>query len=263
MLLKTPLEVYWILTDRCNLKCNFCLSESDSAPRAQELAAEQREKVLQDLIQSKVLKVYLTGGEPLLIPETVDYVRRLRAHNVFTVLTTNGVLLDRRLIGHLEHCGLNRIQVSIHGSTPEMNDGIMGGPAFDAIMKNLDAISRSGLDLHLKITATRENIHDLPRLVEQLGAFGASLINIWEITPMGRGFYNRDALQPPIGALEEARARVADFNGRGMRVSFMSQTLQAAEFGRPSSCNVGNRTAATFLIMADGNMTPCTPAHIW
>lgn len=263
MLLKTPVEVYWILTDRCNLRCNFCLSESDSAPRKHELTAAQRERVLHDLIQAEVLKVYLTGGEPLLIPETVDYVRLLSTHNVFTVLTTNGVLLDRQSIRRLDDCGLNRIQVSVHGSTPAMNDGIMGGPAFEAIMRTLEAISESGLDLHIKITATRENVHDLPRLVERLGAFGASLINIWEITPMGRGFHNREALQPPRSALETAREHVAEFNTRGMEVSFMSHTLQAAEYGRPSTCTVGNANATTCLIMADGNMTPCTPAHIW
>lgn len=263
MLLKTPVEVYWILTDRCNLRCNFCLSESDSASREQELTPAQREQVLHDLIDARVLKVYLTGGEPLLIPETVDYVRRLRAHNVFTVLTTNGVLLDRRSIGLLADHGLNRIQVSVHGSTAGTNDAIMGGPAFDSIMKNLAEISESALDLHIKITATTENIRDLPQLLDRLEPFGASLINIWEITPLGRGFHNRDALQPPPQSLIEARDRVAEVSARGMPVSFRSHTLQAAEDGRPSTCTVGNPNATTCLILADGNMTPCTPAHIW
>ena len=263
MLLKTPVEVFWCLTDRCNMACNFCLSESDLEIHDHELDAEKRAMILEDLIQCRVLKVYLTGGEPLLIPETLDYVGRLRENGIFTVLTTNGILLDPATVQGLKDYGLNRIQVSLHGSRPEINDAIMGGHAFDRIIKALGWIHDAGLDLHIKVTITRENIHDLSRLVHKLLPFEPSLINASEMTPTGRGFLNYESLRPLEKELREAMDSIRSLNEMGVKVSFRNHTLFFNEIGRPSTCTVGSETASTCLIMPDGNMTPCTPAHVW
>jgi pyrroloquinoline quinone biosynthesis protein E len=263
MILKTPLEVFWCLTDRCNLRCNFCLSESDSMTRQDELRTEERSLILDDLIGSGVLKVYLTGGEPLLIPETLDYAKYLREHGIFTVLTTNGVLLDPSTIRLLSEYGLNRIQVSIHGSTPEINDSIMGGHAFERIMQALGEIHDSGIDLHIKVTLTKQNIQGLALLIQKLLPFEPSLINVSEVTATGRGFLNYESIQPFEEELQKAREDVEAFNKQGANVSFRSHTLHFAETGRPSTCTVGSETASTCLILPDGNMTPCTPAYIW
>lgn len=263
MLLKTPIEVFWCLTDRCNLRCNFCLSKSDPGIRENELGAEQRARIFDDLLDCKVMKVNLSGGEPLLIPETLGYVKRLAERQIFTVLTTNGTLLDRGSVRQLAQKGLNRIQISIHGSRPEINDPIMGGEAFDRIIQALAWIRETGLALHIKITLTRQNIHDLPRLIETLVPFGPSLINASEVTATGRGFLNYDLLRPSIEELSKARDNVEVFNQRGLPLSFRSHSLHFQETGRPSTCTIGDPTAATCLILPDGNMTPCTPAYIW
>lgn len=263
MLLKTPLEVFWCLTDRCNMRCRFCLSESDLKIRENELRAEQRAVILEDLIGCRTLKVYLTGGEPLLVPETLGYVKRLRDNGIFVVLTTNAVLLDPMSIQRLADYGLNRIQVSIHGSTPEINDPVMGWHAFDRIMKAFAWIRDSGIDLHIKTTITRQNVQDLPHLAQKLLAFGPSLINMSEVTATGRGFRNYESLRPSLEELSQARDQIGAINEQGANVSFRSHSLYFSEIGRPSTCTVGDESASACLIMPDGSMTPCTPAHVW
>jgi radical SAM protein with 4Fe4S-binding SPASM domain len=262
MLLKTPIEVFWCLTDRCNLKCNFCLSLSDPGTREDELRTEQRALILQDLIACNILKVCLTGGEPLLIPETLDYVRILKQNGIFTVLTTNAVLLDPAALRLLSEYGLDRIQVSIHASTPELNNAIMGGRAFDRIIKALGWIRDTGIDLHIKVTITEQNVHDLPQLLEQLQRFKPSLINASEVTATGRGFLNYETLRPSLEGLAQARDHIEALSQKGMNISFRSHSLFFEELGRPSTCTLGDETAATCLILPNGNMTPCTPAHV-
>jgi radical SAM protein with 4Fe4S-binding SPASM domain len=263
MLLKAPLQVFWCLTDRCNLQCNFCLSESDPEMRDHELSATQRAVILNQLIENRVLKVYLTGGEPLLIPETLEYVRRLRNEGVFTVLTTNGILLDRTIIRDLAVHGINRIQVSLHGATAETNDVIMGGPAFDRIIQALGWIRETTLDLHIKVTLTRENAEELPRLIRNLAPFSPALINVSELVATGRGFENYGALRPSFEALQSARNEIASLREEGLNLSFKNHSLPTAENGRPGTCTVGSDRASSCLILPNGNMTPCTPAHVW
>ncbi len=263
MLLNAPLQVFWCLTDRCNLRCNFCLSESDAGVRDNELSAAERAVILDELIANRVLKVYLTGGEPLLIPHTLDYVKRLRKAGIFTVLTTNGVLLDRTVIEELAAYGINRIQVSLHGATARTNDAIMGGPAFGHIHQALGWIRDSGVDLHVKVTLTRENAEELPRLIRTLAPFSPCLINVSELVATGRGFENYEALRPSFETLEKARNEIADLRDAGLNVSFKNHSLASAESGRPGTCTVGSDRASSCLILPDGNMTPCTPAHVW
>ena len=263
MILKTPTQIYWCLTDRCNLRCSFCLSESDPLGRDKELDAEKRALILDDIILSRAMKVYLTGGEPLLIPETLDYANHLLENNIFTVLTTNGILLDQQTIAQCADMGLNRIQLSIHGSHPELNDSIMGGHAYERIMIALGLIHKAGIDLHLKITMTQQNIQDVPALIEQLRRFEPSLINASEVMATGRGFLNYESLRPSIEDLSRARDQIETCNQEGLNVSFKSHSLFFDEVGRPSTCTVGDETSSVCLIMPNGNMTPCTPAHIW
>ncbi len=263
MILKAPLQVFWCLTDRCNLQCNFCLSESDPGRRAHEVSGAQRAVILNQLMENRVLKVYLTGGEPLLIPETMEYAKRLRKAGIFTVLTTNGVLLDRSVIRDLAVHGINRIQVSLHGATPETNDAIMGGPAFERILQALGWIRDAGVDLHIKVTLTRENAGELLRLIRNLAPFSPSLINVSELVATGRGFENYEALRPSLEALESARNKIASLREEGLNVSFKNHSLPSTENGRPGTCTVGSERASSCLILPDGNVTPCTPAHVW
>ncbi len=263
MILNAPLQVFWCLTDRCNLHCNFCLSESDSGTRMHELSVGQRAVILDELITHRVLKVYLTGGEPLLIPETVDYVERLKEAGVFTVLTTNGVLLDPSVIQDLAGQEIDRIQVSLHGGTLETNDAIMGGPAFERILDALGWIREAGVDLHVKVTLTRENATELPRLIRSLAPFSPALVNVSELVATGRGFENYETLRPSLETLASVRKEIAALRDEGFNVSFKNHSLASAANGRPGTCTVGSGRASSCLILPDGNVTPCTPAHVW
>ena len=104
------------VTDRCNLRCSYCMPEAEYAwlPREDILDFEEIERLVDVFVSLGVNKVRLTGGEPLLRRGVTDLVRRLAARPGIDdlAMTTNGVLLAAHA-GALKEAGLHRLTVSL------------------------------------------------------------------------------------------------------------------------------------------------------
>lgn len=104
------------VTDRCNLRCQYCMPEEDYLwlPREDILHFEEVEQLVDLFLDLGVDKVRLTGGEPLLRRDVADLVARLsgRARIRDLAMTTNGVLL-KGAAPDLKRAGLHRITVSL------------------------------------------------------------------------------------------------------------------------------------------------------
>jgi GTP 3',8-cyclase len=104
------------VTDRCNLRCSYCMPEQDYVwlPREDILHFEEIERLVDVFLDVGVDKVRLTGGEPLLRRDLPALVTRLaaRARIRDLALTTNGVLLADQAAA-LRAAGLHRLTVSL------------------------------------------------------------------------------------------------------------------------------------------------------
>src|SRR5712691_3828909 len=104
------------VTDRCNLRCAYCMPEKDYVwlPREDMLQFEEIETLVDMFLDEGVDKVRLTGGEPLLRRDLPVLVERLASRPRIRdlALTTNGVLLAEHA-GALKDAGLHRLTVSL------------------------------------------------------------------------------------------------------------------------------------------------------
>jgi GTP 3',8-cyclase len=104
------------VTDRCNLRCEYCMPEDDYVwlPREDVLHFEEISTLVDVFVSLGVDKVRLTGGEPLLRRDIASLVRMLALKTglMDLALTTNGVLLDAQ-IDDLKAAGLGRLTVSL------------------------------------------------------------------------------------------------------------------------------------------------------
>src|SRR5947209_19526694 len=104
------------VTDRCNLRCEYCMPEDDYVwlPREDVLHFEETSALVDVFLSLGVDKVRLTGGEPLLRRDVPALVRMLAAKPGLNdlALTTNGVLLAEHADA-LKAAGLGRITVSL------------------------------------------------------------------------------------------------------------------------------------------------------
>src|SRR6476620_10522473 len=104
------------VTDRCNLRCEYCMPEDDYVwlPREDVLHFEEISALVDVFLSLGVDKIRLTGGEPLLRRDLPSLVRMIAAKPGVTdlALTTNGILLADQ-IDAIEAAGLRRITVSL------------------------------------------------------------------------------------------------------------------------------------------------------
>src|SRR5215218_7065983 len=106
------------VTDRCDLRCFYCMSEDMTfLPKADLLTLEELDRLCSAFIAKGVTKLRLTGGEPLVRRNVMGLVRSLSRHLKTgalkeLTLTTNGSLLSK-YAAELADCGVKRINVSL------------------------------------------------------------------------------------------------------------------------------------------------------
>jgi cyclic pyranopterin phosphate synthase len=135
------------VTDRCNIRCFYCMPEDDVkfGPREEVLTFEEIERVVRVSVRLGVRKLRLTGGEPLLRRELPKLVRALaRIDGVENIgLTTNGILLEQQAQA-LYDAGLRRINVHLDTLDRARFEQITRRDQFDPVMAGIHAVRRIG-----------------------------------------------------------------------------------------------------------------------
>ena len=143
------------VTDRCNIRCFYCMPESgiDFMAREEILRYEEMERVVRIAVRLGVTKVRLTGGEPLVRKDLPDFVRRLAAIPGIDdlALTTNGVLLAPMAAQRYE-AGLRRINIHLDTLDRERFVKITRRDELDKVLAGIAECRRLGFS-PIKINA--------------------------------------------------------------------------------------------------------------
>ncbi|MCB8982197.1 MAG: GTP 3',8-cyclase MoaA [Ardenticatenaceae bacterium] len=145
------------LTDKCNLRCVYCMPEDMTfRPRAELLQDDEIYRLVNIFAELGFHKFRLTGGEPTVRANVVGIVRHIaQTPGVKTVaMTTNGLLLDH-LARPLAEAGLSRVNVSIDTLNPEKFHKITRWGKVEDVWKGLDAAVAAGLDIKLNAVVVR------------------------------------------------------------------------------------------------------------
>ena len=159
------------VTDRCNLRCQYCMPEADYVwlPRPSILTFEETVRVVEAFTGLGVDKVRLTGGEPLLrqkLPALIELIAANRAIKDLA-LTTNGLLLEQHARA-LREAGLHRITVSLDTLEPDRFATLTRFDSHAAVVAGIDAAVGVGFDSVKLDTVVIRGINDdeLPQLIE-------------------------------------------------------------------------------------------------
>src|SRR5712692_3313646 len=159
------------VTDRCNLRCRYCMPEEEYVwlPREELLSFEEIRDLVGVFTDLGVRDVRLTGGEPLLRRELPVLVRMLaqnpQVHDL--ALTTNGVLLAEQAQA-LREAGLHRVTISLDTLRPERFRALTRRDAHAQVLAGIEAARRAGFG-RLKIDAVivrGANDDEVPELLE-------------------------------------------------------------------------------------------------
>jgi cyclic pyranopterin phosphate synthase len=135
------------VTDRCNLRCHYCMPEDQYVwlPKEDVLSFEEILQLTDLLGEAGVDRIRLTGGEPLLRRDLPDLIRRLAERSWVRdlALTTNGVLLDD-LAPALKTAGLHRLTISLDTLRTDRFERLTRLDALKRVLSGIDAARRAG-----------------------------------------------------------------------------------------------------------------------
>jgi GTP 3',8-cyclase len=135
------------VTDRCNLRCAYCMPEEDYVwlPRAEILHFEEVSTLAEVFMSLGVDKIRLTGGEPLLRRDLAALIRLLAAKTALRdlAITTNGVLLAEQARA-LKEAGLHRVTVSLDTLRPDRFTALTRRSNHAQVLEGIAAVPAAG-----------------------------------------------------------------------------------------------------------------------
>ena len=167
------------VTDRCNLRCQYCMPEAEYTwlPKDDILHFEEIVRLVRIFVTLGVHRVRLTGGEPLLRRDLATLVRLLAAVPGIDdlALTTNGVLLADH-VHDLRDAGLGRLTVSLDTLDRQTFVSLTRSDELDRVRAGLEAGARVFPGLKIDAVVLRGvNDHELPALMDEAARLGAEL----------------------------------------------------------------------------------------
>ena len=136
------------VTDRCNLRCLYCMPEEGIRllDHKDILSFEEIAEVIKTAVGLGINKVRITGGEPLVRKGILTLIRMISQIDEITDfgLTTNGIILEEFATG-LAHAGLHRINISLDTLNPEKYRTITRGGDIHKVLRGIEAAKTAGL----------------------------------------------------------------------------------------------------------------------
>ncbi len=177
------------VTDRCDLRCRYCMAERMTfLPKREVLALEEVSQLADIFIRRGVRKIRLTGGEPLVRRGILDLVgwigARLGDGLDELTLTTNGTRLEH-FASALHMAGIRRVNVSLDSRRPERFGHITRGGDVHQVLAGIAAARQAGLSVKINMVALAGlNEDEIEDMLRWCGGQGFDLTLI-ETMPLG------------------------------------------------------------------------------
>ncbi|MCM3786085.1 GTP 3',8-cyclase MoaA [Neobacillus mesonae] len=256
------------VTDRCNLRCVYCMPEEgmEFAPHEDIMTFEEITQVLQVLAPMGMRKVRLTGGEPMVRKDLDKLVAMISAIDGIDdiALTTNAIFLEKKA-QLLKDAGLTRINISLDSLRQDRFSMITRGGDVNKVLRGIEAAQAAGLDpIKLNVVLMKgindDEIKDFIALTQDAPLH----VRFIEYMPIGHASDSwRKSYLPlttVLNACEEAGWEVEDTSGPNGNGPSEYRKLKGAKgtFGliHPVSehfCDNCNRLRIT----ADGHIKAC------
>lgn len=188
----------WVrLTFDCNDHCVFCL---DSHTHTGEM--RDREEVKRQILdgrRSGATRLILSGGEPTIHPQFVDFVRlgRLAGYRKIQTVTNGRRFAYGDFLRRSLDAGLSEITFSIHGPNAKVHDALVGTKgAWEEEMKGLRGALDDGRPVvNVDVVINRANVRHLPEMLRLFTELGVKEFDLLQVVPFGRAFTDgRDTL---------------------------------------------------------------------
>lgn len=242
-------KVHITMTNNCNMRCPHCFVSAGIVDK-QELKIEEILAVIERIKEINGLTdIVVSGGEPLIHPDTIQLLKGLKGHNVS--LFTNGTLINENNYAVIAEC-CQEVQISFEGVTQESYEKIRGKGNYVKALHAIELLKTTGIKITLAITILPSTVEDIrDNLIPFVDSFDYENLEIRlndDIEMTGNaltmdftGFnkYEVDKLMISlVSQLQDRGVSKASSNGRNVRFK---------------NCGIGTN----IVIDANGRIYPC------
>jgi GTP 3',8-cyclase len=252
------------VTDRCNLRCAYCMPEAEYAwlPREDLLHFEEISRLADVFTGVGVDRVRLTGGEPLVRRDLPRLVRLLAAKPALRdlAMTTNGVLLEEHAAA-LKEAGLHRVTVSLDTLKLERFRVLTRKDELPRVLAGIEAVSRAGFS-NLKIDSVilRDvNDDELADLIDYGRRWNAEVRFIEYMDVGGATLWRRET----VVSRNEMLARLAGRYGTVEPILEEGSTAPAERFRLPDGTTFGIIASTTAPFCRSCDRSRLTADGLW
>ncbi|MFC2011427.1 radical SAM protein, partial [Chloroflexota bacterium] len=244
--------------------CSHCYQDDEGK---KELPLSELDRILH-IMEDALVKwdrigsLSLTGGEPFVRTQELfslmDQIDQSDRFAFYDVLTNGSMLNYELIVGLKSKQKLRRVQVSLEGSTAEINDSIRGNGSYEEILGAIRILKKNDFTVSVMTTLSRINYQDIPDLIKLLDQEDVDTFAMERLIPEGRGQQLSEMLLTlgEISSLYDDIYRMRDeLNHTHILMSRPLFTLinpEDPDIG--ALCSIGNNA---LTIMPDGTVYPC------
>jgi len=227
----SPLVIGVMITNYCNLSCVYCIARNGLGYSSINEIVQCPRILVQRLVDSHVLSVLVSGGEPTLYSELPDLLNAIALNDFLCLLDTNGVILQDELLSSLSR--INVIpRVSLDSIVEEEHNATRG--YYAETMRNIQMLLDHGISVRINSVLTSVNASNLEKLGEWMLSVG---IDKWHIFKLQRQF-----APPDLWINDETADNIINT----LQVRFYPQIEILSKFKKT------NDSFSSFVISSDG-----------
>jgi len=193
----------WVYTNfDCNLQCSYCVAMSGPRVERRGLALHTFRRLVDEAAGWGVQELFITGGEPFLLPDIGERIR-IAAERIPTTVLTNAMLFQGRRLSLLESLvGVDvRFQVSLDGHTAATHDCYRGAGSWSRTLDGIATLQRLEMQVVIGSTETPANRATLEELRAFVAAMGIPSESHF-IRPLARRGYSDEGIEITAQGLE-------------------------------------------------------------
>ena len=256
----TPLGLLAELTHRCPLGCPYCSNPLELTRASTELDTKTWVSVMNEAAALGVAHVHLSGGEPLARNDLAEITNAAHLAGLYTNLITSAVGLSDQRLTELRAAGLDHVQISFQGTSPEKTDIVAHYKgAFRAKMEAARLVVEEGLALTVNAVIHRGNVGEVEAFIDLAEQLGAGRLEVAHVQYHGWAIPNRSLLMPTHAQYLETRAIVDAARKRLEGMLVIDHVMPDYFADRPKAC-MGGWGRQVIVVTPDGRALPCHAA---
>lgn len=253
------LRELWIhMTNACNLSCAHCLVES--APDGfRGISTKRWHGLIDEALDLGVKRFYITGGEPFVRKDIFEMIQHIVENADELILLTNAMLLKGQRLKQLERFDREKVklQISLDGSRPEINDPVRGKGTFQATMEGIQHVIDADFLPTLTSAVMNCNADDIPEITRLAAKLGIKNHHLLWAHLRGRARTDHGFFSPSASRLVDIlKKTLKTANQHGVQIDNFESVKRRIMGKRGVKTDLSNAAYDSLCVYADGHVYP-------